>query len=631
MKNSIIINFIKKLFNRLSYYHKCSVLYQIQKSSGAIFIRWATRSYILRLFIKDWKIEEVWTSSIVYRFLMLPLELLRVLTSRMKESLNSTIKYSMLLKIITQCFECFLLFSTKVYGLCLLAFALTDGILKIVTEGYVARLLNIEIVLVSVMLILIDRSIKTLGEGSFILKLATDFFISGGKSNKAQPSLTNKKIDVAALVIGTLLGVLVFFMTFRIFILAIGGILIVMLVLWKYEIGVFFSVALIPLSPTIPLLGLVLLTIVSFVIRQFISSNFRFSVTPIDPFIVFFIGVMLFSSLTSYTQQSSLMTLAINVIIIAFYFVLINTITTKQRLYNAVAFLLLTSAVAAAYGIYQYYMGDLTADAWVDATLFEDIKTRVVSTFGNPNILGEYLILIIPLSIALLWEQKNWLVKLSVMGLTAIMIMCLVYTSSRGAWLGFVLAISMFTVLRDKRLLILYLIGLFFIPFILPTSIINRFTSIGNLQDSSLAYRLSIMLGSLKMVKDYWPSGIGLGIEPFKLIYPQYSFSAAYAQHSHSFYIELLLETGIVGFLVFMGMLLVFFKSILSHYFRVKDRFISTFMLMSGISLIGYLIHGIAEYIWYNNRVLLTFWVVIALGMAAYKLTVGDNEVEMNG
>lgn len=440
--------------------------------------------------------------------------------------------------------------------------------------------------------------------------------------------LAGKKAETAAILMGAALGVLAFQLQLRTFALAFAVLLITALVLWKHEIGVLLSVGLIPVCPTTPLLGLILLTIMSFLIRQFLKGSFTFRLTPLDPLLLFFAGAMLFSSLISYTRRSSLTALAIHLIIIAFYFVLTNTITNKQKLYAVIASLALTSAVAAAYGVYQYYTGDISSDAWVDVTMFEDIKTRVVSTFGNPNVLGEYLILVIPLTVALLWERKGWLIKLAIGGLAAIMLLCLIYTSSRGAWLGFIFAIGIFAVLRDRRFLALCLIGLLLVPFVLPPSYINRFTSIGNLQDSSSAYRLSIWLGSLKMLQDYWPSGIGLGLEPFKLIYPKYAFNAAYAHHSHNIYIQLVLETGIVGFLLFMGLLTVFYKNIFFGCNKVRDRFVSTLMIAAGAGLAGYLVHGIVENIWYNNRVLLTSWVVIALGMSAFKLAASKPEVE---
>ncbi len=128
-------------------------------------------------------------------------------------------------------------------------------------------------------------------------------------------------------------------------------------------------------------------------------------------------------------------------------------------------------------------------------------------------------------------------------------------------------------------------------------------------------------------MKDYWPSGIGLGLEPFKLIYPKYSLNAAYAYHSHNIYIQLLIETGIGGLLIFLAMIAVYYKTMLAGFYKTKDRFISTFMIAVASGMAGYLAQGMVENIWYNNRVLLTFWVMLALGMIAKALITEDNGV----
>jgi O-antigen ligase len=207
------------------------------------------------------------------------------------------------------------------------------------------------------------------------------------------------------------------------------------------------------------------------------------------------------------------------------------------------------------------------------------------------------------------------------------MLICLVYTYSRGAYIGLILAFALFAVLRDRRFVILGIIGLIMLPFVLPPSVINRFTSIGNLTDTSSSYRISVWLGSLKLAKDYWPSGIGLGLEPFKLIYPKYSLNAAYAHHSHNIYIQLLIETGISGFLMFFTMVVVYYKTMLAGFYKTKDKFISTFMIAIAAGMAGYLAQGMVENIWYNNRVLLTFWVMLAFGMIARGMISKDNEV----
>jgi len=59
-------------------------------------------------------------------------------------------------------------------------------------------------------------------------------------------------------------------------------------------------------------------------------------------------------------------------------------------------------------GIYQYFFVKApTAEAWVDVKQFPELATRVYATLENPNVLGEYLGLSIPLVLGLFGQRIN--------------------------------------------------------------------------------------------------------------------------------------------------------------------------------------------------------------------------------
>jgi O-antigen ligase len=238
--------------------------------------------------------------------------------------------------------------------------------------------------------------------------------------------------------------------------------------------------------------------------------------------------------------------------------------------------------------------------------------------------------MMIPLGLSLLWYRKKLVYKGIFLAMLGVMGICMLYTFSRGAWLGLMVALVGFCIVRDKRLFALFLIALFILPFVLPPSVINRFTSIGNLQDTSSSYRMSILVGSLRMVQDYWVSGIGLGSQAFKAIYPKYALAAAYAHHSHNIYLQIVLEMGAAGALVFMLMILVFARASLVYQGRIKkkDAFLSSIILAACAGIGGYLVQGLVENIWYNYRVLQTFWVVLAVGLCAIRLAMGEEQAD---
>lgn len=639
MSNSLIIGVLLSIYEKLLSYCKYSRFYQAFRRLGQGFGKLAALSSILNFFDREWNIVGVWKRSLIFEIIISPLRLFKYASNKFADRTNIALEGSIALVGMRSFLEGLYYMNTRVYGLFFLTFAAAHGILAFTFKNG-ALLLDLEYVvrlallLAGTMLVLINRPVKSLAEGSAVGRIIYDFFTLKGSifsfktwDGSTKGRIKYKNLEIIAATAGIILGVLGYLLPMMTFVLAVGGIAVLVLVLWRYEVGVFAVAGFIPLAPTIALLGLIMITALSYCIRLFRDKGMRFRVSILDYFVVLFGIVLFYSSITSYTPDSSLFSLLIYAACIVFYFILVNTIKTRQQLYALVVLLVLATTVASLYGLYQLKTVGATSEAWVDTTLFEDIKARVGSTFENPNVLGEYLVIIIPVAISMLWGQKSWISKLVTSGLTVIMLVCLVYTYSRGAYLGLMIAFALFAVLRDRRFVILGAIGLLMLPFVLPPSVINRFASIGNLTDTSSFYRISVWLGSLKIVKDYWPSGIGLGLEPFKLIYPKYSLNAAYAHHSHNIYIQLLIETGIAGFLVFAAMILVYYKTLFAGFHRTKDKFISTFMIAAASGMAGYLAQGMVENIWYNNRVLLTFWVMLALGMIAKAIITKDSEV----
>ena len=91
---------------------------------------------------------------------------------------------------------------------------------------------------------------------------------------------------------------------------------------------------------------------------------------------------------------------------VLFYFVVINVITTRKQLKMILYVMLTVGTLTAIYGIYQYKYGDVYSQAWLDSEMFEDIRMRVYATLENPNVYGEYLILIIPLLFLFFGQKK---------------------------------------------------------------------------------------------------------------------------------------------------------------------------------------------------------------------------------
>lgn len=390
----------------------------------------------------------------------------------------------------------------------------------------------------------------------------------------------------------------------------------------KPMIWLSITVFAVPFVSTMMSLLLLICTALSLFLKVAINKNFKLKYFKTNAWVLMFVLVIGICAVTSISLEESRNIALLMIAFVLSYFVVINTIENEKQFKFILYIFSIAAVITAFYGLYQYMFGDLYSQAWLDKEMFEDIKMRVYSTFENPNVYGEYLILAIPIVVGLLWTEKGIFKKLFWLGSLGVTMLALALTFSRGCWLGIILAIGLLAIMIDRRFILLGIVALLFLPFVLPESIINRFLSIGNMGDSSTSYRVYIWMGTLAMLADYWFSGIGLGITSFNTIYPIYSYNNISAPHSHNLYLQLVVEFGIVGLIVFLGMLYNFYKETIISICKKKN--ILTSSLIAGVS--GFMLQSMFDHTWYNYRVVLIFWIIIAFGLVSTKVSKSDEK-----
>ena len=261
-----------------------------------------------------------------------------------------------------------------------------------------------------------------------------------------------------------------------------------------------------------------------------------------------------------------------------------------------------------------------TKNAWIDEEMFEEATMRVYSTLANPNVLGEYLILALPVCALVFINYTKTLWQKIVYGMFFICtLLCLVLTQSRGCWIGFFVSAFLFITYYKSSIWKVLPLFLLILPLIVPETIINRLLSVGNMSDSSTSYRVYIWFGTLSMLKYFWLGGIGLGESAFRNIYPYFSYSGIVAPHSHNLYLQLTVESGIMALVVFIVTMLIFIKDMINVQVKSKKYGLEAMALMSGV--VAFLVQSMFDYTFYNYRVMGIFFMVLALSGALVNIS----------
>lgn len=402
-------------------------------------------------------------------------------------------------------------------------------------------------------------------------------------------------------------------------VMVLGGLML----LYHPQIGLLLVLVAAPFLPTMVLAGLMGVTFLCYLLGQMLGAKREFRLDNTGALIAAFALCLLLYGVTSFTPLKSTQIALLQCCFILGYFLML-WLVDKRKTVNAMVLLCCVAAFfCGLVGLYQYLSGDVNT-TWTDTELFSTLQLRVYSTFENPNVYGEYLLLMLPMAAVMTYIAKKPLMKLFYGGTALLLLVNLALTYSRGCYLALIFIFFLVICWGARQLLIFVPFFLAAMPFVLPDSILNRFTSIVNFSDHSTSYRMSIWLGTLNMLEVYWFLGIGLGQDAFTMVYSRYQLSQIFAPHAHNLYLQVTTEMGIGGLILLFSFLLAFFAVGYMAHRKVKGTKTSWFLLTMMAAVGGYLAEGVFDNVWYNYRVFLIFVLILGIVGAVSRLVLKE-------
>lgn len=189
---------------------------------------------------------------------------------------------------------------------------------------------------------------------------------------------------------------------------------------------------------------------------------------------------------------------------------------------------------------------------------YEDAGKRIAGTFTHPNVLAFYLVLGLTFYFYVL--KSGYLkfrpkILMIIKVLMFNMVVLLIATKTRNAWIACLAGFSIYGFLKDRKLL-LVLFLLLPLGLLVPSVKERVLTVVSDKQVidykgiNSMEWRLRMWQSSLPLIEQRPLEGYGL--TSFRPMSEQ--FSTVGANGAHSVYIELLFETGIFGLLSFISL-----------------------------------------------------------------------------
>lgn len=285
-------------------------------------------------------------------------------------------------------------------------------------------------------------------------------------------------------------------------------------------------------------------------------------------------------------------------------------------------------AIVIVYGFLQAFFGiGLTSEeakVWTDNAIFPGLKTRVFSTWQNPNLLGGYLDFMLGMLMGVFVVVKNRNLRIAIGILFCITAFCLTLTYARGACISIAVVMAVYGALYNRKILVA-LIALAVILLVSDAALVERLTSVFSKLDTSSEMRLAFWESTIAMILDHPLLGIGWGA--YFMVYPSYDY---YMQgnfikivHAHNMYLNFMAEIGLFGFASYM----VYFFGVIYKAFKTQISDIEPLnkgvMLGIGLGMSALALNGLTDYVMFNTELSMLVWlfsgVAVILGKKVYK------------
>lgn len=195
------------------------------------------------------------------------------------------------------------------------------------------------------------------------------------------------------------------------------------------------------------------------------------------------------------------------------------------------------------------------------------------------------------------------------------LLVALVLTFTRSAWVGACAGISLLAVLRDRRLFALAPVAIALFIAFAPAPITDRVYSMFDLKDPTNRDRVAMLRAGVHMIQDH--PLVGVGPDQVKVVYEHYRDASAVEPlnvHLHSVPMQIAAERGLPALALWMWFIVALTVGLLGQLRRSRYPSLAAAALAAVVSMLA---AGLFEYNFGDSEFLILFLVLVTLPFAA--------------
>jgi len=386
-------------------------------------------------------------------------------------------------------------------------------------------------------------------------------------------------------------------------------------------------------SPDIVLISLLIMG----VLLRLAMRRSELALLPITGSYLLFLAVPIITLLWSPVKVESLRGIFRFAGYFALMMLVVDVVRSRQQVQRMVAAVILSTILPITSGFYQALTGG-------GQTIFAgEVFNRIYGFAGGPFTLAFYLVMVTPLLLIFLLEARPrdatelqgsdnvWQFnRTGLMLLLAMILLALVLTFIRGAWIAFVISLLILGIARGSlryRQLLVTIPGTAALILLTFTPVLNRVTQV-TAADSTLYGRLAVW----RLAWDWLSASplnflAGLGMKAFEYYYILLAGpttaglywrreSFLIGNRPHNEILGFMLDVGLIGTVAFLVTLFLLARLALRIYRRSPDLSLRLVALAFLVGSAGLVVGAMGDNVFSQPAVAVYFWIMAGLVMA---------------